>query len=179
MGNDVPPPDSGSETTSFHQSLIPMPKKSSKPNEASTSRNTTNTLKTDVVFPDIATCKDWIENEVLLQDQIILFHVCPCDRAWKPIPALSSLSNTQGYLSANECKAYANFIDKLPLELTPPKKRGEALRVNCKPFDIGLLIPSRLTLRRQIGLARHPKHLHKSYMSWYCLIFPTCLFHHT
>lgn len=36
----------------------------------------------------------------------------------------------QDFFSATECKAFAKFIDKLPLELTPPKKRGEAERVN-------------------------------------------------
>jgi hypothetical protein len=34
-------------------------------------------------------------------------------------------------LSAEECKSFVRFIDGLPLELTPPKKRGEADRVNC------------------------------------------------
>lgn len=38
----------------------------------------------------------------------------------------------KNFLSAAECKAYAQFIDNLPLELTPPKKRGEASRVNCE-----------------------------------------------
>lgn len=30
----------------------------------------------------------------------------------------------------DECKRFVKFIDELPLELTPPKKRGEAERVN-------------------------------------------------
>jgi hypothetical protein len=34
------------------------------------------------------------------------------------------------FFSAAECKAFTKFIDELPLELTPPKKRGEAERVN-------------------------------------------------
>jgi len=34
------------------------------------------------------------------------------------------------FFSAAECKAFTKFIDELPLELTPSKKRGEAERVN-------------------------------------------------
>ncbi|KAF8498350.1 hypothetical protein JB92DRAFT_2744718 [Gautieria morchelliformis] len=33
-------------------------------------------------------------------------------------------------LSPGECKAFVAFIEKLPLEATPPKKKGEADRVN-------------------------------------------------
>jgi len=39
-------------------------------------------------------------------------------------------AHTQDFFSPGECKAYTKFIDTLPLELTPPKKRGEAERVN-------------------------------------------------
>ena len=35
-----------------------------------------------------------------------------------------------------ECKAFIKFIESLPLELTPPKKRGEAERVN-REFGLG------------------------------------------
>ncbi|KAF9452307.1 hypothetical protein P691DRAFT_661362 [Macrolepiota fuliginosa MF-IS2] len=35
-------------------------------------------------------------------------------------------------LSPAECKAYVKFINGLPLELTPPKKKGEAERVNYR-----------------------------------------------
>jgi hypothetical protein len=38
----------------------------------------------------------------------------------------------QDFLSPAECLAFQKFIDSLPLELTPPKKRGEADRVNCE-----------------------------------------------
>ncbi|KAL1713491.1 hypothetical protein EV715DRAFT_277281 [Schizophyllum commune] len=61
-------------------------------------------------FPEISE-KDWMEVETFLEDQIILI---------------------KNFLSAAECKAYAHFIDNLPLELTPPKKRGEASRVNYR-----------------------------------------------
>ncbi|KAJ6546556.1 hypothetical protein DFH09DRAFT_927222 [Mycena vulgaris] len=36
----------------------------------------------------------------------------------------------QDIFSAAECKSFVKFIDSLPLELTPPKKRGEAERHN-------------------------------------------------
>ncbi|KZT11272.1 uncharacterized protein LAESUDRAFT_262141 [Laetiporus sulphureus 93-53] len=35
-------------------------------------------------------------------------------------------------LTANECRIYSTFIDGQPLELTPPKKKGEADRVNYR-----------------------------------------------
>ena len=38
----------------------------------------------------------------------------------------------QGFLSVEECKRLVQFINNVPLELTPPKKKGEAERVNCK-----------------------------------------------
>jgi alpha-1,3-mannosyltransferase len=38
----------------------------------------------------------------------------------------------QNLFSPAECKQYTKFIDNLPLELTPPKKRGEAERVNYR-----------------------------------------------
>ncbi|KAI6118775.1 hypothetical protein EDD17DRAFT_1853299 [Pisolithus thermaeus] len=44
-----------------------------------------------------------------------------------------------GFLSAGECKQLVRFIDGLPLELTPPKKKGEAERVN---YRLSLFSPS-------------------------------------
>jgi hypothetical protein len=41
----------------------------------------------------------------------------------------------QNVLTSAECRSFVDFIDSQPLELTPPKKRGEADRVNCKLFD--------------------------------------------
>ena len=38
----------------------------------------------------------------------------------------------QNVLTSAECRSFVDFIDSQPLELTPPKKRGEAVRVNCK-----------------------------------------------
>ncbi|KAI1794520.1 hypothetical protein LXA43DRAFT_1072440 [Ganoderma leucocontextum] len=61
-----------------------------------------------ITFPPL-TPKEDLECRVLLEDQILLI-----DDVFSP----------------EECKAYIKFIDTLPLELTPPKKRGEADRVN-------------------------------------------------
>lgn len=36
----------------------------------------------------------------------------------------------QNLLTYEECRQFVKFIDGLPLELTPPKKRGEADRLN-------------------------------------------------
>ncbi|KAJ6630613.1 hypothetical protein B0H10DRAFT_1938824 [Mycena sp. CBHHK59/15] len=72
-------------------------------------RSTTAPSKPDsVVFPNISP-KTELECRVLLENQIILI-----DDAFSPV----------------ECKSYVKFIDSLPLELTPPKKRGEAERHN-------------------------------------------------
>jgi len=38
----------------------------------------------------------------------------------------------QDVLTPAECQTFVDFINNQPLELTPPKKRGEADRVNCK-----------------------------------------------
>jgi len=38
----------------------------------------------------------------------------------------------QNVLTPAECQSFVDFIDSQPLELTPPKKRGEADRVNCE-----------------------------------------------
>ncbi|KAF9227603.1 hypothetical protein BS17DRAFT_725926 [Gyrodon lividus] len=84
-----------------------MPKKSKSPvvtplKSSATSRN--------VSFPDISP-KDFLDCRVLLEDQIILI---------------------DDFLSPEECKRFVKFIDGLPLELTPPKKKGEAERVNYR-----------------------------------------------
>ncbi|ESK96882.1 hypothetical protein Moror_6460 [Moniliophthora roreri MCA 2997] len=52
-----------------------------------------------------------VDPQILLADQIILLH---------------------GLLTISECQAFTKFIDGLPLELTPPKKRGEAERINYR-----------------------------------------------
>ncbi|RDB23990.1 hypothetical protein Hypma_008684 [Hypsizygus marmoreus] len=60
------------------------------------------------VFPPLIAKTD-LECRVLLEDQILLI---------------------DDFFTPAECKAFVKFIDDLPLELTPPKKRGEAERVN-------------------------------------------------
>ena len=40
-------------------------------------------------------------------------------------------------MTPDECKRYVQFIDSQELELTPPKKRGEAVRVNCESSPPG------------------------------------------
>ncbi|KAL7283524.1 hypothetical protein ACG7TL_002957 [Trametes sanguinea] len=63
---------------------------------------------TTVRFPEVSP-KEGLECRALLEDQILLI---------------------DDLFSPEECKTYVKFIDSLPLELTPPKKRGEAERVN-------------------------------------------------
>ncbi|EKM83063.1 hypothetical protein AGABI1DRAFT_118456 [Agaricus bisporus var. burnettii JB137-S8] len=69
-----------------------------------------------MVFPDLAP-KQGLECRTILEDQILVI---------------------DEFLSPAECKIYAKFIDNLPLELTPPKKRGEAERVNYR-FSVASL----------------------------------------
>jgi len=59
-------------------------------------------------FPQL-TPKEGLDCTVFEQDQILLI---------------------DDLFSPEECKAFVKFIEKLPLEATPPKKRGEADRVN-------------------------------------------------
>jgi len=67
-----------------------------------------NPIQLSPEFPLLAT-KEGLHCNVLEPDQIIL------------IPDI---------FAVDECKQYVKFIEELPLELTPPKKRGEAERVN-------------------------------------------------
>ncbi|KAF8522186.1 hypothetical protein BU17DRAFT_44781 [Hysterangium stoloniferum] len=59
-------------------------------------------------FPTVAAKKD-LQCNTIEDDQIILI---------------------EDLLSPEECKAFVKFIEQLPLEVTPPKKKGEAHRVN-------------------------------------------------
>ncbi|KAG6861668.1 hypothetical protein C0995_013674 [Termitomyces sp. Mi166 len=61
-------------------------------------------------FPDLSS-KENLQRRALFEDQILLI---------------------DEFFSPAECKAFVKFIDELPLELTPPKKRGEADRVNYR-----------------------------------------------
>ncbi|KAH6919037.1 hypothetical protein BKA70DRAFT_1087672 [Coprinopsis sp. MPI-PUGE-AT-0042] len=69
-----------------------------------------------VIFPDI-TEKEDLRCYPVLEDQILI---------------------VDDFMSPSECKEYIKFIDSLPLELTPPKKRGEAERVNHR-FSVASL----------------------------------------
>ncbi|KAG5647178.1 hypothetical protein DXG03_001137 [Asterophora parasitica] len=76
----------------------------------------------DVVFPELFAKED-LECRALLEDQILLI---------------------DNFFSPTECKAFVKFIDALPLELTPPKKRGEAERVNHRFSVTSLSFAARL-----------------------------------
>ncbi|KAI0273563.1 hypothetical protein BC834DRAFT_966073 [Gloeopeniophorella convolvens] len=62
----------------------------------------------NIVFPQLSE-KTYLRCHTLLEDQILLL-----DNLFTPA----------------ECKSFIEFVDNQPLELTPPKKRGEAERVN-------------------------------------------------
>ncbi|KAF5365697.1 hypothetical protein D9758_003252 [Tetrapyrgos nigripes] len=93
-----------------------MAKKSS---QQKNNKTTASTVDQTRKFPDISP-KPYLECRVLLEDQILL------------------VDDFQDFLSAPECVAFQKFIDGLPMELTPPKKRGEAERVN---YRISILSP--------------------------------------
>ncbi|KAH9934674.1 uncharacterized protein B0H18DRAFT_1082481 [Fomitopsis serialis] len=72
--------------------------------------NATGSQKAPSQFPPISP-KRRLQSRALLEDQIIL---------------------VDGFMTPEECKRYVHFIDSQSLELTPPKKRGEAERVNYR-----------------------------------------------
>ncbi|KAK0228427.1 hypothetical protein IW262DRAFT_607575 [Armillaria fumosa] len=82
--------------------------KKSKTQEKSTKQTKQFTAQSSssegIDLPNISP-KRHLECRVLLENQILLI---------------------DKFLSAPECKAITQFIDSLPLELTPPKRRGEA-----------------------------------------------------
>ncbi|KAK0450749.1 hypothetical protein EV421DRAFT_1774889 [Armillaria borealis] len=88
--------------------------KKSKTQEKSTKQTQQSTAQSSssegIDLPNIS-LKRHLECRVFLENQILL---------------------VDNFLSAPECKAIAQFIDNLPLELTPPKRRGEAVRVNYR-----------------------------------------------
>ncbi|KAJ7751964.1 hypothetical protein B0H16DRAFT_1546921 [Mycena metata] len=90
--------------------------------------------ESSVVFPNISP-KSELECRVLLDNQIIVI---------------------EDVFSPAECKSFVKFIDSLPLELTPPKKRGEAERHNrrCAPRIRSMLIVSRPILRHAVDFAK-------------------------
>ncbi|KAL0580275.1 hypothetical protein V5O48_001780 [Marasmius crinis-equi] len=89
-----------------------MAKKASKQHSQNQNDNEKKSQNSGAVvptFPSIAS-KVNLPSNVLLTDQIILL---------------------DNFLSTSECQAFVKMMEALPLELTPPKKRGEAERVNC------------------------------------------------
>ncbi|KAK0483509.1 hypothetical protein IW261DRAFT_1463661 [Armillaria novae-zelandiae] len=90
--------------------------KKSKTQEKSTKQTKQSTASSSssegiVLLNVTVSPKRHLECRVLLENQILLI---------------------DNFLSTPECKAIAQFIDDLPLELTPPKRRGEAVRVNYR-----------------------------------------------
>ena len=82
-----------------------------------------------VVFPELSE-KNHIRCDTFLEDQVLLLNVCLS----RCSPTLASKSNIifQNVFTPAECRTFVDFIDSQPLELTPHKKRGEAVRVNCR-----------------------------------------------
>ncbi|KAG6829859.1 hypothetical protein H0H92_003302 [Tricholoma furcatifolium] len=73
-------------------------------------------------FPELSAKQD-LECRTLVEDQILLI-----DELFSPA----------------ECKTFVKFINELPLELTPPKKRGEAERVNHRMSITSVAFAQRL-----------------------------------
>ncbi|PCH38132.1 hypothetical protein WOLCODRAFT_65009 [Wolfiporia cocos MD-104 SS10] len=86
--------------------MAPRKTRSATANHSSTAAHSTAVVK----FPQIAH-KRALRNRALLEDQILLF---------------------DGFLTLGECKVFVEFIESQPLELTPPKRKGEAERVNYR-----------------------------------------------
>ncbi|KAI6045648.1 hypothetical protein EDC04DRAFT_3030930 [Pisolithus marmoratus] len=96
-----------------------------------------------IEFPAISPKNDLLPR-VILEDQIVTI---------------------DGFLSTEECKKFVRFIDGLPLELTPPKKKGEAERVNYRlsvfspPFSEklhSLLLPHLPSFPHPASARKHP-----------------------
>lgn len=90
-----------------------------------------------IPFPRLSE-KSHIRCHTFLEDQILLLSV----RLYRHLIFLDTETAPQSVLTPAECRSFVDFIDSQPLELTPPKKRGEADRVNCKHV-------SRLTVNAQ------------------------------
>jgi len=78
--------------------------------DAGNANSATASQKVPPQFPPISP-KCRLQSHALLEDQIIL---------------------VDGLMTPEECKRYVHFIDSQSLELTPPKKKGEAERVNYR-----------------------------------------------
>ena len=117
------------------------PKKQAKKGQAGISKAVDKPPRSfPIIFPEIAE-KEGLQCSTLLEDQIIIVDVrCPLFTVLER--SNKQQSCCQGFMSPLECKEYVKFIDSLPLELTPPKKRGEAERVNralvCDATSLGI-----------------------------------------
>ena len=102
-----------------------------------TSNGAPREVVAQISFPDIASKTD-LECRTVVEDQILVIDASS-SRSMSTYWMTENTTFTQDFLSAAECKVYVRFVDNLPLELTPPKKRGEAERVNRQfflPFHI-------------------------------------------
>lgn len=63
-----------------------------------------------VIFPELSE-KNHVRCDTFLEDQVLLL---------------------KNVFTPTECQTFVDFIDSQPLELTPPKKRGEADRINYR-----------------------------------------------
>jgi hypothetical protein len=80
-----------------------------------------------IPFPRLSE-KSHIRCHTFLDDQILLLSV---RLLLSTFTFLDTETAPQNVLTSAECHSFVDFIDSQPLELTPPKKRGEAVRVNC------------------------------------------------
>ncbi|KAF9533523.1 hypothetical protein CPB83DRAFT_805537 [Crepidotus variabilis] len=105
-----------------------MVKKESKKKLTSTAITGAVASPVQVVFPEIST-KQELQYRTILEDQILII---------------------DDFLDPGECKAFVKFIDSLPLELTPPKKRGEAERVKQR-FSVSSIGFAKVLHERLLG----------------------------
>lgn len=108
-------------------------KQTGTPSQRTKDTNNKSVSKSPPTFPTL-TSKDDVTCTTLLDDQILLLDVCVARSLLYRL--LSRLTEEyihmflQNMFTYEECRQFVKFIDGLPLELTPPKKRGEADRLN-------------------------------------------------
>ncbi|CAA7265371.1 unnamed protein product [Cyclocybe aegerita] len=100
----------------FLSQILMARKKVDKKQDTPGSSTSAQPQPPQVAFPELSQKED-LQCRAILEDQILVI---------------------DDFLSPAECKAFAKFVDTLPLELTPPKKRGEAERVNQR-FSVSSL----------------------------------------
>ena len=88
-----------------------------------------------LIFPELSE-KNSIRCNTFLEDQVLLLNVCLSRCS---LTLASKYNNIfQNLFTPAECRTFVDFIDSQPLELTPPKKRGEADRVNRRSLSTAL-----------------------------------------